>query len=173
MKRKRMRGSWLKLRAGLETQLAVFRLAAFLGVSKHEALGRIYGLASWWAEQSDHGLIKREFAVAVDHIVGKSGALEILRDEGWLVTRGASYTLARFCQPHVRKGIGKNLRAEILSASQCAACGSRFKLVVDHIIPIAKGGRTTRKNLQALCEACNTAKGAKTMAEFMEARARA
>lgn len=57
---------------------------------------------------------------------------------------------------------------------RCLRCNRKSRrLTKDHIIPIAKGGRTTRKNLQALCEACNTAKGAKTMAEFMEARARA
>jgi HNH endonuclease len=35
-------------------------------------------------------------------------------------------------------------------------------LEIDHIIPISKGGKTTRSNLQTLCWRCNRSKGAKT-----------
>lgn len=33
-----------------------------------------------------------------------------------------------------------------------------FKLHVDHIIPIAKGGKTVKENLRTLCEECNWGK---------------
>ena len=32
---------------------------------------------------------------------------------------------------------------------------------IDHIIPIAKGGKTIESNLQVLCQRCNLQKGAK------------
>ena len=43
---------------------------------------------------------------------------------------------------------------------RCQACGGPGG-VVDHIEPIARGGTDTLSNLQALCVACNAAKGAR------------
>ncbi|MBR7160591.1 MAG: HNH endonuclease [Clostridia bacterium] len=42
--------------------------------------------------------------------------------------------------------------------NRCVICGSRENLEVDHIHPIAKGGKTTFDNLQTLCHNCNVAK---------------
>lgn len=42
----------------------------------------------------------------------------------------------------------------------CRKCGRRTKdLEIDHIVPIAKGGKTTIDNLQTLCHRCNVKKG--------------
>ncbi len=47
----------------------------------------------------------------------------------------------------------------------CKACGRNanddVKLVVDHIVPVSKGGKTCADNLQTLCEPCNRGKGAR------------
>ena len=42
----------------------------------------------------------------------------------------------------------------------CVACGARFDLQYDHVIPLARGGASTVANLQVLCAPCNRAKGA-------------
>ena len=42
---------------------------------------------------------------------------------------------------------------------RCANCGERGQLVIDHIVPIAKGGLSERGNLQLLCSSCNRIKG--------------
>ena len=42
--------------------------------------------------------------------------------------------------------------------NKCRYCGSRYNLEVDHIFPIAKGGKTTFDNLQTLCHDCNVKK---------------
>ncbi len=43
---------------------------------------------------------------------------------------------------------------------RCRICGKKAKnLEVDHIIPIAKGGKSTYENLQTLCHRCNVKKG--------------
>jgi 5-methylcytosine-specific restriction endonuclease McrA len=41
----------------------------------------------------------------------------------------------------------------------CANCGSSESLVLDHILSIAKGGKSTVDNLQLLCRECNRLKG--------------
>lgn len=44
---------------------------------------------------------------------------------------------------------------------RCGASGRFVKLEIDHIIPIAKGGKSTYDNLQTLCHNCNVEKGDK------------
>lgn len=41
---------------------------------------------------------------------------------------------------------------------QCGASGKSVQLEIDHIIPIAKGGKSTYNNLQTLCHKCNVEK---------------
>ena len=43
---------------------------------------------------------------------------------------------------------------------RCCRCGRKTNdLEIDHIYPIAKGGKTTMDNLQTLCHRCNVGKG--------------
>ncbi|MCM1130583.1 MAG: HNH endonuclease [Roseburia sp.] len=46
---------------------------------------------------------------------------------------------------------------------RCCKCGksNRNDLEIDHIIPIAKGGKSVYENLQTLCHSCNVKKGDK------------
>jgi 5-methylcytosine-specific restriction endonuclease McrA len=41
---------------------------------------------------------------------------------------------------------------------QCVKCGSKNNLEYDHIIPASKGGSSTARNIQLLCEYCNRSK---------------
>ena len=42
----------------------------------------------------------------------------------------------------------------------CVKCGSRHRLEVDHIVPLAKGGTGFLENLQTLCRDCHMEKTA-------------
>jgi len=44
-------------------------------------------------------------------------------------------------------------------AERCANCGGEDDLVLDHVIPVAKGGASKLENLQLLCAVCNRIKG--------------
>lgn len=57
---------------------------------------------------------------------------------------------------------------ELLRRGVCHYCGgtfSRDELTLDHIVPVARGGRSTRGNLVVCCRKCNQEKGLLTPAE--------
>ncbi len=63
-----------------------------------------------------------------------------------------------------RGKLSNKMRFSIYSRDgyRCRKCGvsNRYaQLEIDHIIPIAKGGKTTYDNLQTLCHKCNVEKG--------------
>jgi len=48
-----------------------------------------------------------------------------------------------------------------LARGICAYCGKRVapdELTMDHIVPISRGGKSTKGNVRPVCKACNTAK---------------
>lgn len=47
--------------------------------------------------------------------------------------------------------------------NKCLCCGSTGKLVLDHIIPLIKGGTNTIDNAQPLCKSCNSKKNVKVI----------
>lgn len=57
-----------------------------------------------------------------------------------------------------------------LQRGRCAACvrplGRGYH--VDHVQPLARGGRNDKKNLQLLCPSCNQTKSARDPLEFMQ-----
>ena len=52
----------------------------------------------------------------------------------------------------------------------CHYCGGRFSaavLTMDHIVPISRGGKSTRGNLVPACKSCNSNKKYYTPAEII------
>jgi 5-methylcytosine-specific restriction endonuclease McrA len=48
-----------------------------------------------------------------------------------------------------------------LARGVCFYCGRQFppkELSMDHVVPVSRGGKTTRGNVVACCKECNTAK---------------
>lgn len=66
-----------------------------------------------------------------------------------------------------RRLLSSSLRYDILKRDdfKCTICGRSakdgIKLHVDHIIPVAKGGKTVPENLRTLCSDCNLGKSDK------------
>jgi len=60
-----------------------------------------------------------------------------------------------------------------LARGLCHYCGRKFppnELTMDHIIPVARGGKSTRGNVVPCCRDCNAAKRALTPAEIILAQ---
>lgn len=49
---------------------------------------------------------------------------------------------------------------------ECQYCGTKNDLTLDHVIPKARGGKSTWKNLITACRPCNTRKGDYTPEEI-------
>ncbi len=52
----------------------------------------------------------------------------------------------------------------------CAYCGKRFppkELTLDHVVPVARGGRSTKGNVVPACKECNNKKKLMTPAELL------
>ncbi len=70
-------------------------------------------------------------------------------------------TLSEYHSKKQRKRMTKDLRLQIMQRDNytCKYCGKYMPdevgLQIDHIIPIAKGGKSISSNLQVLCSKCN------------------
>ena len=67
-----------------------------------------------------------------------------------------------------RGRVSNKMRFAIYSRDgyRCKCCGrkgTREDLEIDHIVPVAKGGKSEWNNLQTLCPRCNKEKGTKTI----------
>lgn len=167
-----MAQDWIKMRCGLETDIRTLRIARMLDRSPGEVVAGLYVVASWFAKHGHYGKMRHEAGV-IDSFLGIPGFASLLIDEGWLVVHGGVMCLRGFCEVSaMRKSLGKAVRERVLAAGKCAACGTTESLVIDHIVPVVRGGSCEMDNLQALCQPCNARKGRRTMAEFMAEVAR-
>lgn len=86
--------------------------------------------------------------------------IEIQRDEAHIKRERAKARELRktpYFQELFRKGI-------------CHYCGEKFpqsELTLDHIVPVARGGRSTRGNIAVCCRQCNMEKKYLTPAEMI------
>jgi len=58
-----------------------------------------------------------------------------------------------------------------VARGECHYCGGHFppgELTLDHVVPLARGGRSTRGNCVPACKACNTRKQSLLPVEWQE-----
>lgn len=103
---------------------------------------------------------------AVGAVLEEFFALDV---DGWHPRSGAG---VRVLHPKremdVSEGEWLSLRARVFARDGhcCVYCGSTERLACDHIHPLSRGGASVLENLTTACTACNSAKGAKTLAEW-------
>lgn len=150
------------------------------------------GAAGLWASAISWSVQHRRSLVP-DRFVSMIGASEVdaeaLADSGyWYRTEGGWHLTGLGFKPDYRDDaeierarMTPSLRAWILERDGCwcIACGwphipegatDGVGLHIDHILPIARGGRTVADNLTVLCAPCNLNKGDFTLDEWMFAR---
>lgn len=91
---------------------------------------------------------------------------------GWSMDVGTSRHCRR--KSDDRWKLTPELRDAVLErdGNRCQACGVSEPLVIDHVVPVAKGGKTAYENLQALCPWCNGSKGTRSWENFLESLVR-
>lgn len=78
--------------------------------------------------------------------------------------------LARKRARHVamHRSIAAADRKAIQAIRRCAYCGRRGYVVIDHIMPVSRGGTRFLWNLAPACGLCNASKSDMTLAEWAE-----
>lgn len=116
----------------------------------------------------------------VDELVARTLAWRVQDDAGEfkMIETAAAASLSRLAigpggRPNARDWRG--LRAEVFAKvfggekPYCVYCGREgTALVLDHAIPVSRGGSNHPSNLLPACEPCNGAKRAKTFSEFLQ-----
>lgn len=100
------------------------------------------------------------FSYSFDYIVDRYNQLEDI---------GFECTLREYHSKNQRKLATRELREQIMKRDYytCQLCGKYMPdevgLQIDHIIPVAKGGKTVASNLRVLCSKCNGSKSDKVL----------
>lgn len=93
-----------------------------------------------------------------------------LRDNAYRRKRNALLVFANATSRAKRfeSFIGVFTKKEInrLYKSPCTYCGSYDKISLDHVMPLARGGRHTKGNIVPACFSCNSSKKNKTLTEW-------
>lgn len=83
-------------------------------------------------------------------------------------TKGAEIAFVVYLPPMAQQKIyereGARVSLDVLMeryGEKCLDCGTNEELLVDHIIPLSRGGDSDIENLQVLCRTCNFRKGIK------------
>jgi hypothetical protein len=160
-------GEWIKLAPKIEMRREFLELCKAVNLTEEVCLFKLYRLAGWFHAHANYGQMSLSSASLIDKFIGIDGFAEELHEVGWLRFHKTTITLFGFCEASaVRKSLGIKIRRQVLSAGKCAACGETENLVVDHIVPIVRGGSSDISNLQALCAPCNRSKGRKLPTEW-------
>lgn len=110
---------------------------------RHEAyyfVGKVEGKSRWINLGRD-----KDKAIAAVSEANKSGSLEAINDQSWVVS-----LVGLFGQ-----------------AAECAYCGATSNLTVEHFIPVTAGGSDDPINLTLACLSCNTRKKDQNPIQFL------
>lgn len=91
------------------------------------------------------------------------------RPEVWVVQARVEHDPYATPWQRGRRNINKGLRARVFDEKgrDCTYCGEPGCSVLDHMLPVTRGGKNSFENLFPACETCNTSKGNRTLIEWL------
>lgn len=166
-----MGAEWVTLRAHLLSDTDFWRFSDAIGRKEAIALRILFKVAALFAVHGDgFGRLPDFDSAKIDKFVHCKGVSAAMLNLGWLRDEDGVLSVHEFCYTESRRPIAASVRAAILDGASCRACAATDYLTIDHNIPLSRGGTDDPENLQPLCSRCNSAKGSKTMDEFMGKR---
>ena len=123
----------------------------------------------WSHSQNTDGRLPGRFVEWLDGTAERFTTAELVRLGLWEETANGSHRIVDFerwrrrsVEQDERKRLTRQMRENVFARDGrvCRACGVEDDLHIDHIQPIAAGGRSVMSNLQVLCRTCNLSKGA-------------
>lgn len=91
-----MAGEWIKMRADLHDDPAVFRLSTLLKTDKFSVIGRLHTFWSWVDRHSVDGRVDGAASTYVDEVVRQEGFADALVVVGWLVVDETGISVPKF-----------------------------------------------------------------------------
>lgn len=135
-----MAGDWIKMRVNLDTDPAVFELAAELALDELSVVGRLWKVWAWADQHCVDGNAVGVTGVTLDRIVGVTGFAAALRKVGWL--EGDDGLLVF---PHFDRHNGQTAKKRGLTANRVA----RFRNAAGVTNALAEKRREEHKTLSA------------------------
>lgn len=119
-----------------------------------------------WIELADRLVMDRATVVAV------CAFLNLRRDPAWIeeqleIGMNAVLTIAEAAKPLLRQPRNAKRERADPEGRVCAYCGIGKGLTRDHVQPRSRGGSNEPSNIVLACRNCNSAKGARTPAEWL------
>lgn len=153
------------LRRISHSMFPVYRQKQYFRACDDDHAFRIYLMRKVTKYRQSHG---HKYKYKVWHTIGWVGtSFDVLNRRNLLLAK-ISYecTLRKWLMEDQRSLMTQSLRKQIMERDNytCQYCGKYMPsgkgIHIDHIVPIAKGGKTVPSNLQVLCADCNLHKSA-------------
>lgn len=93
-----MAGDWIKMRCMLDTDPAVYEMAAILGIGELDVVGRLWKVWSWADQHSVDGNAVRVTGVTLDRLTATPGFTNAMREVGWLAGEDHALTFPSFAR---------------------------------------------------------------------------
>jgi hypothetical protein len=133
-----------------------------IGYYEHESGNPAADDGLVWMYRNRIVVVEPPYEVSLDEIILTVKHLVLTQEQAFAEMRSDIERFARLKEAGraPREPIPADVRSFVWRRDQgrCVRCDSAEKLEYDHIIPVAKGGGNTERNIQLLCEACNRSK---------------
>ena len=107
-----MAGDWIKMRTMLDTDPAVFQIAAALNLDELGVVGRLWKVWSWADSHSVNGNAVCVTGVTLDRLTATPGFTSAMREVGWLEGEDHALTFPNFARHNGQTAKQRALTAE-------------------------------------------------------------